>query len=56
MMKTKLQLEIEENKHFLLSFYCKWKGVTIRDYILKKLEEDIELQQFEERTKELNFR
>lgn len=50
------QIEIPKDKHSIVAFYCKWKGISMKKYICQRLESDHELKNFESKIKEMKFR
>jgi len=49
-------IRIDSKKHNILGFYCKFKGITIKDYIHKKLDQDLDFIQFKKRIEEIMFK
>ena len=48
-------VRINKEDHCILAFYCKFKGISIKDYILDRVKEDEDLQRFKKRIDELKF-
>ncbi len=50
---TKKHLEIDEDLHDLIKFYCNWKGTSIKKYINRRINNLPELKAFRKRIEHL---
>lgn len=49
-------IRIEQTRHNILCFYCKFKNKTIKDFIHEKLDNDPDLQKFKKNVEEICFK
>ena len=49
-------IRIDKKKHHILSFFCKFKGKTIKEYVEDKMDKDPDLKKFKSRIEDLMFK